>query len=185
MALPEGFQSWKRIFCPFCHVGVIRGMGRTWFFTARVVFLGEVCIRHKSVRLHRQRAGFLLHGQVSQLGACITTLQRVCQCLAAWENPCHLWNPICCPWDIPPPFLPTEFLFPAARSFSRVQQAPGDRCKEDAKCEEDQPLQSPVLGAHRAQHCLGLSKMRAGFPHGEWLPPNPGFPGTSPQAGVT
>lgn len=50
---------------------------------------------------------------------------------------------------------------------------------------EDQPLETPVLGAHRAQHCLWLSKMRAGFPYGACLPPNPGLPGTSLQAGMT
>lgn len=31
------------------------------------------------------------------------------------------------------PLLPMKLLFPAACSFSRVQQAPGDRCKKDAK----------------------------------------------------
>lgn len=95
MALPEGFWSRKRRFCPFAMWESSGGMGKTWFSTARVL-LGEVCIRHKSVCLHRQRAGFILHGQVSQLGACITTLQQVCQCPAACETPCHLWDPICC-----------------------------------------------------------------------------------------
>lgn len=82
------------------------------------------------------------------------------------------------------PCLLVELLFPAC-SFSRVQQAPGDRCKEDAKCKEDQPLESPVLGTHRAQHHLWLRKRRAGFPYGIPSPPNPGLPGTSLQAGVT
>lgn len=62
-----------------------------------------------------------------------------------------------------------ELLFPAA--WEELSQ------ETDAK--EDQPLESPVLGAHRAQ------KMRAGFPYGEYLSPNPGLHGTSLQPGVT
>lgn len=37
MALPEGFSELEKEVLPFCHVGVIGEMGRTWFSIAHVL----------------------------------------------------------------------------------------------------------------------------------------------------
>lgn len=177
MALPEGFQSWKKGVFPFCHVAVIRGMGRSWFFTApHCVFLGEVCIRQKSVCLHRERAGLTLHGQVSQL--------------MHHNTPAGLPVPGCLGDPLPPvgPHLlpvgpPVTHGIPLPSCLEKAFPGHSKPQETDAK-----RMQSTGRISHWSPQCWEHrepSKRRAGFPCGECLPPNPGSPGTSLQAGVT